>query len=68
MNNLGTLYLQASSLSLAEKCFIEAYSLKKSLFGKKNIKLLTSLFNIFECNLLTKNYDQAGKVISVIEN
>ncbi len=59
MNNLGTLYLQASSLSLAEKCFIQSYNLKKSLHGKSNTKLLTSLFNIFECNLLTKNYDQA---------
>ena len=59
MNNLGTLYLQASSLSLAEKCFIQSYDLKKSLHGKSSTKLLTSLFNIFECNLLTKNYDQA---------
>ncbi len=62
MNNLGTLYLAAYQVEQAEKCFLLSYEIKKSECSNSN-KLISSLLNLYECNLMLHNYLQAEEVL-----
>lgn len=35
--------------------------------GKDSIKLFSTLLNLFECNVLTRNYEQALAMLKVLE-
>ena len=68
MNNLGTLYLNAGSISEAEKCFLMSYSIKSKEYSEHSKKLLSSLFNLYECNIIQRNYDQAKNILTQLNN
>lgn len=67
MNNLGSLYLTAYQVSQAEQCFLISYDIKKREFSQNSRKLISSLLNLYECNLLMRNYDQALHVLTETE-
>ena len=68
MNNLGTLYLNAGSISEAEKCFLMSYSIKSKEYSEHSKKLLSSLFNLYECNVIQRNYEQAKKILNELNS
>lgn len=59
MNNLGTLYLYAGIIDQAERCFLMSYEIKKKNYPQFSRKLISSLLNLYECNIATLNYEQA---------
>lgn len=67
MNNLGSLYLTAHQVSQAEQCFLISYDIKKREFSQNSRKLISSLLNLYECNLLMRNYGQALHVLAETE-
>lgn len=60
MVSLGALYLEVSYFVEAEKCFLAAYDIKRHEGDKSSrSNLLPVLFQLLECNLAFKNYQQA---------
>lgn len=68
INNLGTLYLSAGQIDQAEKCFLISYDIKKKNYPPHSRKLISSLLNLFECNITTHNYEQAQELLNIVES
>ena len=64
--SLGILYLEINHFVEAEKCFLVAYNIKRHEGDLNNrVNLLSVLFNLVDCNLNLRNYDQAEKLLEL---
>ncbi len=64
---MGTLYLNTEYIQEAERCFLISHNIKKELHPKYSTRKLVSLFNLYECNIYNKNFDQAEKILDVAQ-